>query len=613
MTDARENLIGRTLDGRYRIESLVARGGMATVYVASDLRLRRNVAVKVMHTSLAEDPEFVHRFEREAHAAAQLANPHVVAVHDQGRDDVTGAVYLVMEYVVGRTVREIMAARGALTETQALAVLDPVLQALAAAHDAGYVHRDVKPENVLIGDDGRIKVTDFGLARAIVASPMSAATQGVLIGTVAYLSPEQVNRGFADARSDVYGAGVLLYELLTGQVPHTGETPLAVAYQHVHNDVPPPSRAKPGLSPTIDALVERATRRDPIDRFQNAREFLAAVRAARSAVDQGYTPVPMPAQHTLIIADEAQQHDTMAIPRTAADASPKPRRWKLAVGAVVVAIALGGAWYVTFGTHSSVPNVVGLQVVAASEQISTASLVVTVEEEWSKTVPEGAVISTTPVADTSLEHGSTVTLLVSKGPERYAVPDLVGSMLADAKTALRDTKLSVGKTVYAYDETVPSGRIISSTPPSGTIMQPRETIDLTISKGPAPIPVPDVRGKTLATARTTLADAGFATSSTSAYSDSVKDGVVVRTEPGAGAQLQRSSNVTIVVSKGPAPVKVPDLFKMSRSKAESTLKSLGLKVVVKTSGKRLLNIVQDQNPKAGTVVPRGTTVTIIVV
>ena len=327
MTDSRETLIGRTLDGRYRIESLVARGGMATVYVANDLRLRRNVAVKVMHTSLAEDPEFVHRFEREAHAAAQLTNPHVVAVHDQGRDAHTGVVYLVMEYVSGRTVRDIMAARGALTETQALAILDPVLQALAAAHDAGFVHRDVKPENVLISDDGRIKVTDFGLARAIVASPMSAATQGVLIGTVAYLSPEQVDRGYADARSDVYGAGVLLYELLTGNVPHTGETPLAVAYQHVHNDVPAPSVSTPGLSATIDTLVEKATRRDPAQRFQNAREFLAAVRTARAAVDQHYTPVPMPAQHTVIIDDEpspAQRTVTLA-----RDEQPRRRRRKL--------------------------------------------------------------------------------------------------------------------------------------------------------------------------------------------------------------------------------------------------------------------------------------------
>lgn len=613
MTDARENLIGRTLDGRYRVESLVARGGMATVYVATDLRLRRNVAVKVMHTSLAEDPDFVHRFEREAHAAAQLANPYVVSVHDQGRDEATGVIYLVMEYVVGRTVREVMATRGALTETQALAVLDPVLQALAAAHDAGYVHRDVKPENVLIADDGRIKVTDFGLARAIVTSPMSAATQGVLIGTVAYLSPEQVERGFADARSDVYGAGVLLYELLTDEVPHTGETPLAVAYQHVHNDVPPPSRIRPGLSATIDALVGRATRRDPAERFQNAREFLAAVRAARAEVDGGYTPAPMPAQHTLIMTDEPQPNDTTALPRPSMEVTQRPRRWKRGIAAVLVAGALGGAWYVTFGTHSSVPNVIGLQAAAATEQIVGASLVVEVEEAWSKTVPEGAVISTDPEPATSLEHGSTVSVLISKGPERYAVPDLVGNALADAKVALRDVKLTVGRVNYEYSESIPAGRIIASKPTTGTIMQPRERIDLTISKGPAPIPVPTVSGRALSDAKSVLANAGFTTSSTAAYSDSVKDGVVIRTEPGAGAQLQRNSNVTIVVSKGPAPVKVPDLFKMSRSKAESTLKSLGLKVVVKTSGKRLLNIVQDQNPKAGTVVPRGTTVTIIVV
>lgn len=588
---------------------------MATVYVASDLRLRRNVAVKVMHATLAEDPEFVHRFEREAHAAAQLTNPHVVAVHDQGRDAATGVIYLVMEYVVGRTVREIMAARGALTETQALAVIDPVLQALAAAHDAGFVHRDVKPENVLIGDDGRIKVTDFGLARAIVASPMSAATQGVLIGTVAYLSPEQVNRGFADARSDVYGAGVLLFELLTGQVPHTGETPLAVAYQHVHNDVPPPSRSRSGLSGTIDALVERATRRDPAERFQNAREFLAAVRAARAAVDQAYTPIPMPAQHTVIIEDAqiAQQH-TVAIAAAAEDRVPKRRRrGALPLLGALVVVALVAGWYFTIGTHSDVPQLVGVQQTVAEDQLAAASLVVAVDEAWSKSVPEGAVISSDPPAATNLAHGSVVTIVVSKGPERYAVPDMVGGGLAEAKSALAAVKLGVGKVTYVYDETVPAGKIIATQPERGMIMQPRQTVDLRISKGPEPIPVPTVAGRSLESAKAALAAAGFSATSATEYSDTVRDGVVVRSEPGVGALLQRGSAVKIIVSKGPAPVRIPDVFKMSRSKAESTLKAAGLKVVVKTSGKRLLNIVQDQTPKAGTVVPRGSTVTLTVV
>ena len=613
MTESRESLIGRTLDGRYRVESLIARGGMATVYVANDLRLRRNVAVKVMHSSLAEDPEFVHRFEREAHAAAQLANPHVVAVHDQGRDSATGVIYLVMEYVVGRTVREIMAARGALTETQALAVIDPVLQALAAAHDAGFVHRDVKPENVLIADDGRIKVTDFGLARAIVASPMSAATQGVLIGTVAYLSPEQVNRGFADARSDVYGAGVLLYELLTGQVPHTGETPLAVAYQHVHNDVPPPSQVRTGLSPTIDALVERATRREPEQRFQNAREFLAAVRAARSAVDQAYTPVPMPAQHTVIIDEPMPQQDTMAMPTSDLTPSPRRRRRWLPVAGVALVAAIAAAWYFTIGTHSAVPPLTGVQRTTAEQQLRAASLAVSVDEAWSKSVPEGAVISSDPAAGTNVAHGSVVTIVVSKGPERYAVPELIGSALANAKSALAAVKLGVGRIVYAYDETVPTGKIISSQPKSGIIMQPKQTVDLTISKGPAPIPVPSVAGSSLDAARAALTAAGFVVTSATDYNDTVKSGAAIRTEPGAGALLQRGSAVKIVVSKGPAPVKVPDVFKMSRKSAERALNAVGLKVKVVTSGSRLIDAVKSQSPKAGTTVLRGTTVTITVV
>lgn len=618
MTESREHLIGRTLDGRYRIESLLARGGMATVYVASDLRLRRNVAVKVMHASLAEDAEFVHRFEREAHAAAQLTNPHVVAVHDQGHDTASDVIYLVMEFVNGRTVRDIMTARGPLTETQALAIIDPVLQALAAAHDAGFVHRDVKPENVLIGDDGRIKVTDFGLARAIVASPMSAATQGVLIGTVAYLSPEQVNRGFADARSDVYGAGVLLYELLTGQVPHTGETPLAVAYQHVHNDVPPPSQAKPGLPPVIDALVGKATRREPSERFQNAREFLAAARAARTEVDRAYTPVPMPAQHTLIIDDEpvvaaapAEQQPTISMPQE--QAPKRPRRWRLAALAGAVLVGLGGWWYLTVGTHSAVPQVVGLQRAAAEEQLRMASLSTSVEEAWSKAVPEGAVISSDPVPGTTLPHGATVMLVVSKGPERYAVPDLIGDTLAGAKSALAKSKLAVGKSVYVYSESTPSGKIVSTQPASGTIVPPKQTVDITISKGPAPIAIPNVAGKTLSDASASLTAAGFTTTSATEYSDTVTSGTVITTDPRPGVALQRGSAVKIVVSKGPAPVRVPDVFKMSRSKAEATLKAAGLKVKVKTSGKRLINIVQDQTPKAGTVVPRGTVVTITIV
>ena len=603
---AGDNLIGRTLDGRYRIEALVARGGMATVFAAHDLRLRRTVAVKVMHASLAEDPEFVHRFEREAHAAAQLANPHVVAVHDQGRDAETGAIYLVMEYVVGRTVRDVLGQRGALTEVQALAVLDPVLQALAAAHEAGFVHRDVKPENVLIGDDGRIKVTDFGLARAIVSSSMSAATQGVLIGTVAYLSPEQVERGYADARSDVYGAGVLLYEMLTGQVPHSGETPLAVAYQHVNSDVPAPSSLRPGIAASVDAIVARATRRDPESRYADARAFLADVRSARAALDATYTAPPMP-EPTASTAQPAPERPAPVKPR-------RRHRLRIPVAlALLAAVIGGGAWWATAGTHSTVPAVVGMTLSDAQQALHDASLTDLEEQQWSRSVPEGSVIDAQPSPGMSVLRNTRVTLIVSKGPERYAVPDLTGLSATVAQQALAKVKLRVGSTSTRYSETVTTGRILATNPVAGQIARPGDIVDLVVSKGPAPIAVPDVRGRTSASAAATLAAAGFTTSTTAAYDDHAAIGTVVRTDPATGSLIQRGTAVRVTVSKGPAPVRVPDVFRMSEQQAKRTLEAAGLRVSVKRASGRLLDLVRSQTPAAGTVVPHGSTVTITIV
>jgi serine/threonine-protein kinase len=285
MEPGNDPLIGRTVDGRYRILERIARGGMATVYEALDLRLDRVVALKVMHPSLAEDPGFVSRFEREAKAAARLSHPNVVAVFDQGVDG--DVVFLAMELVNGRTVRDVLREYTTLTPAQSLVILEPVLEALEAAHRAGFVHRDIKPENVLISDDGRIKVADFGLARTINVSNATAVTEGVLIGTVAYLSPEQVERGVADARSDVYGAGILLYEMLTGSVPHAGETPLAVAYKHVNTDVPLPSARRADIPTAVDELVDLATRRDPDERYNSAADFLAAIDAGKPASVDG--------------------------------------------------------------------------------------------------------------------------------------------------------------------------------------------------------------------------------------------------------------------------------------------------------------------------------------
>ena len=283
-------MIGRVLDGRYRVGPRIARGGMATVYEATDLRLDRTCALKIMHSGLGDDDEFAARFVREAHSAARLSHPHVVGVFDQGDDD--GTLFLAMEYIPGHTLRDLIRKESPMAPAKALAVMDPVLSALAAAHEAGLIHRDVKPENVLLADDGRVKVADFGLARAISAETQHTATGGVLIGTVSYLSPELVVDGKADARSDVYAAGVVLYEMLTGRKPHDGESPIQVAYKHVHEDVPPPSHEIRGIPAYVDALVARATARDRELRPADARVLLHQVRRVRAALDEGLADDP---------------------------------------------------------------------------------------------------------------------------------------------------------------------------------------------------------------------------------------------------------------------------------------------------------------------------------
>src|SRR6478672_11963097 len=278
-------MIGRVLDGRYRVGPRIARGGMATVYEATDLRLDRTCALKIMHSGLGDDDEFAARFVREAHSAARLSHPHVVGVFDQGDDD--GTLFLAMEYIPGHTLRDLIRKESPMSPAKALAVIDPVLSALAAAHAAGMIHRDVKPENVLLADDGRVEVADFGLARAISAETQHTATGGVLIGTVSYLSPELVVDGKADARSDVYAAGVLIYEMLTGHKPHQADSAIQVAYKHVHEDIPAPSASTPGIPPYVDALVARATSRDPSYRPADARVLLHQVRRVRHALDHG--------------------------------------------------------------------------------------------------------------------------------------------------------------------------------------------------------------------------------------------------------------------------------------------------------------------------------------
>ncbi len=621
MDTSADGLVGQTVDGRYRIIAMLARGGMATVYEALDTRLDRIVALKIMHKGLAEDHGFVERFQREARAAARLSHPNVVAVFDQGEAD--GHVYLAMEYVPGRTLRDVMRQYGPLTPEQALTILEPVVDALIAAHAAGFVHRDIKPENVLISNDGRIKVADFGLARA-VTSDGATTTQGLLIGTVAYLSPEQVEHGKADGRSDVYAAGILLYEMVTGKVPHTAENPLSVAYQHVNNDVPPPSSENPAIPAEVDALVTTATRRDPNLRYQDASAFGADIRKVRTML-----PPAKPfndSRDTLIVdaamLDELGPVAASAIPVAAAPVTTKKKRRGplIAIIAVIVLVLLaaGGGFLVYNATFAGapIPNLVGMDLAKAQSTAEKAGFGVEVtSEEFSETAPKDTIVSSDPEPGGKLREGSAIGVSMSKGPERYAVPDVVGQSVTEATAAIEAAKLVVGSaTTEKYDDSVPVGMVASTDPEIGTQVKPGTAITVYLSKGPKPVPIPDVAGKPVKQVTKQLEAAGLKVEIASQeHSMKIAKGDVISSNPKPGEVVPSGSTVQLIVSQGPPLVEVPNLVDMSKESAIATLDKLGFKVDVNEGAFTPLNRVLSQNPVAGTKAPKGSVVTINII
>ena len=665
MSASPEDLVGRTLDGRYRVESIAARGGMATIYLAIDMRLQRAVAVKVMHSTLAEDKNFITRFEREARAAAALTHPNVVSVHDQGRDEKTGAMYLVMELVAGYTVRDALTERGHLTAIQSLAVLDPVLQALDAAHTAGFVHRDIKPENVMISDDGRIRVTDFGLARAIVDTDSTALTRGVLIGTVAYLAPEQVEKGHADERSDIYSAGILLFEMLTGKVPFSGDSPIAVAFQHVHANMPLPSEAKPELSPLLDTIYSRATDRDPSARYQSAEDFLTAVRKVRDIIE-GKTDAseflasaaPHNAQVTKEVTHVVFEQDIAESPTTSdekvteiitlSDAeraarvtfgesvntvttspqaeilieeseTPPSKKRLIKLGAwltIASLLAFAGFQYLN---RVTVPQLVGKQVEKALADLAAVELNGVVADEVYNDITEpGTVLSADPKSGENIGKNSDVRLVVSKGPEKSSVPSLAGLTRVDAENAIRQAQLTIGSVTEEYNSNVAAGAVISSNPPTGTLLKREAKVSLVISKGPQPIVVPKVVGKSTRSAADALRTAGFTSIAQELkYSTKVAKGIVMSVTPAAGSSQFSDVAITLTVSNGPPPVTVPSVTGGTRAAALQKLTNAGLRMKSTITGcasnkKKIGDYVSDQSIKGGTSVPRGTVIKIAV-
>ncbi|GAA1626514.1 MULTISPECIES: PASTA domain-containing protein [Brevibacterium] len=709
-------LIGVVLNDRYRIDAKIARGGMAMVYRGTDLRLDREIAIKVMHEHLISDETFVERFRREAINAGRLTHPNLVAIHDQSRDG--DIVYLVMEHLPSVTLRRELKHRGSFTPRQAIVVLDAILAALEAVHSTGIIHRDLKPDNVLLGTDGQVKLADFGLARAVT----SATTTKTLIGTVGYVAPELVTRAGADARTDLYTVGIMFYEMLTGTQPYTDDVPIQVAYRHVHDTVPPPSERVPGLSPRLDALVLWATSKDPDDRPADAAEFRSALAEARAHMSDAELdfgdPEAVAGEHSPALtasidlgsdvpkekksrtdeipyleddeADEAAEEETpdearagfdetanrrtavgagvaagavaasgsagsagaggtatalrdesptggdeasgessagdssdtpdhetsdadtpdrdaestaapvrtsktkksktgartavaavagsgsgtgtasaqadpsggdadeAGAPVTAAAASTDPKRRRrrrlattlVAVAAVIVLVA----WLVIANLPtptSIVPGqLAGKPVAEATAAVEDSGLTTERQEVFDDQVPAGTVVGSEPVGGTELSPESTVTLVVSKGVEMFAVPELVGQTGDEAKSALEDTGLAVGDVSEEYSDSVDKGRVISASEDQGKELTHDTAVDLVVSKGPEPIAVPNVEGLSYDAAFATLTKRGFRVGKEEVFSDTVPKGDVVFQWPKSTEAKPYNSLVIVRVSKG---------------------------------------------------------------
>jgi serine/threonine-protein kinase len=651
-TKVADRLLGALINGRYRIRTRVAQGGMATVYTATDERLERTVALKIIHPAHAQDPHFVERFTDEAKTIARLTHPNVVAVYDQGVYD--GLPYLVMEYVRGRTLRALLSDRRRLGVQESLAILEQMLAAVGAAHRAGLVHRDVKPENVLVSEapgggsliDAVVKVADFGLARAVEASAEDPG--GQLMATAAYVAPELVTDNRADPRTDVYAAGIVLFEMLTGRVPYDGDRPVEVAWRHVDQDVPPPSKFVAGLPAALDDLVARSTRRDPSGRPTDAAALLAEVQAAREdilaagagarAAAAPTVPVPVPvsptAAPTTQIATLPQQRPSWArLPEAAAPrAVGRPReevyyqaqgglrrrydravatvRGRRAVAAVLVVlgllVAIGGWWFGA-GRYTSAPSLLHLPQAQAAAIATEHGLKVRLDAgRYEEKIAKGTVVGQSPGGEQRIPRGGTITLTLSLGPERYTVPDESGRNYEDVAADLSAKKL-VPKRVDTYDDAMPAGNVLSTDPAPGTVVPPNTEISVKVSRGKAPITVPNVIGQDANAAQQQLKGLGLNVAFQQQQSDKPANQVINQSIPD-GAGVEKGATIILTISSGPPMVAVPDVSNKGYTfdQANQILQQAGL--VGNKAFEFPGGTVKQQNPAPGTQVPPGTQV-----
>ena len=626
-------MTGEVIDGRYKLNRIVASGGMATIYAATDLRLDRLIAVKIMHPHLAQDEKFVERFIREAKAAAALSHPNIVSVLDQGwNQGGTPCVFIVMELVEGATLRDYMYEQGKSSVANALQLITPVASALAAAHRLGIVHRDIKPENILVSNEGRIKIADFGLARGALLGSTMTAESSVILGSVSYLSPEQVQRGVADSRSDIYSLGIVLFELLTGQKPYQGEDPVQIAIRHVNERVPAPSTLEPTIPAEIDDLVLRATDINPDLRPRDGGALMDELRSLSEKIDPRKRQLsleldlpPAPLREPIKDRERKKKNRTsITTPKESVATIMREKTGKTKkvssrvrrnrrVALFLLAAVIGIGWYALGpGSKIVVPSLAGSNVKEAKVVLDNLGLSLKVgSEEFSEDIPEGKIIKSDPAGGGRVAEGGEVTVFLSKGKERIDIPNLVGLTPEAAQAKLKESSLATSEITEEFSSDVAAGLVMRSNPIAGERVKRDSNVSLVISKGIEKLELLNYQGKSGEQALTELSEAGFEVNTKYVFSEDLPAGAVVAQNPTTG-EAEKGSKITLLVSKGTEFVFIPNVFALSETKAVTALEDLNLRVSIKKVGNKKDKLVTNISPKVGTKVKRGSKVTITV-
>ena len=593
---------GKVFQGRYRLIERIGSGGMADVYRAEDTVLSRPVALKVLYRSLADDPDFVERFRREAKSAASLSHPNIVAIYDWGAEDST--YFIVMEFVEGESLKERIRRLGALSQHEAVKIAKEVASALAYAHKKGVVHRDVKPHNIILTHEGEVKVTDFGIARA---GASSITQTGTILGTAHYISPEQARGEEVGPASDIYSAGIILYEMLTGRVPFDGENPVSIALKQIEENPPLPSILNRSITIDLEKVVMKCLAKDPSLRYRDADEL----KDDLSRVESGFPVAAPPTETTMVIPFPERK-------------KPKRRLKRAIISSLIAVFLLAAAFGAGFALYImnrptvekvTIPKVVGLTLDQARSLLESKKLKVRKSgEEYSETIAEGQIIRQSPSDGSEGKAGDSVTVVVSLGKPIVVVPNVIGETSDNATSKMMKAGLEPsGENAYAYSDRVPAGRVIYQSPEPGSSVRKGTPFTLKISRGPETVQLPDVYNKGMQDAKAGLEQLGFSVSVSEEFNDSVPSGQVIRTAPPAGATVDKGSSVTLVVSKGPELIAVPNVKGMTETDARAALQQAGFDVKVEyIPGSSKPGEVFAQTPRDGELLKRGSMVVIYI-